>query len=212
MSSSSALRSGCRLVAGVAPMALTACRALSATGAAEERRTLRPRLGLASGHGSGRQSVDSVADHQAGSRCRKPACGAARECAGQHTAAEVERLLRATDDAEAAANQPCFSAEEQRRVIHDAEALAGGEAGVPAKSSHVVRTLQSKWLENLELHGDEYGFDEALGPTIELARHFSRMFHVISVVGPLWRIRASVPSRAHVVPGRNIGVGRGFVT
>ena len=132
------------LVAGVAPMALTACRALSATGAAEERRTLRPRLGLASGHGSGRQSVDSVADHQAGSRCRKPACGAARECAGQHTAAEVERLLRAADDAETAANQPCLSAEEQHRVIHDAEALAGGEAGVPAKSSRVVRTLQSK--------------------------------------------------------------------
>ena len=44
---------------------------------------------------------------------------------------------------------------------------------MPAKSSHVVRTLQSKWPENLELHGDEYGFDEALGPTIELARHFS---------------------------------------
>ena len=87
--------------------------------------------------------------------------------------AEVERLLQAADDAETAANQPSVSAEEQRRVIQEAETLAGGEAGVPAKSSRVVRSLQSKWLEFLELHGDEYGFDAALGPTVEVAKHFS---------------------------------------
>ena len=52
--------------------------------------------------------------------------------------AEVERLLQAADDAEIAANQPSVSAEEQRRVIQEAETLAGGEAGVPAKSSRVV--------------------------------------------------------------------------
>ena len=53
----------------------------------------------------------------------------------------------------------------------DVEALS--EAGVPAKSARAVQqALERKWHEFLEKHGNEYGYDVSVGPTIELAKHF----------------------------------------
>ena len=39
-----------------------------------------------------------------------------------------------------------------------AEALAGGEAGVPAKSRAAILRLETKWLFFLQRHGAEYGY------------------------------------------------------
>ena len=87
-------------------------------------------------------------------------------------AEDLEALLRAAEAAEAAARATRPSAEEERRIIDAAEALAGSEAGVPAKSRMVVLRLVTKWLEFLERHGAEYKWDARVGPTLELAKHF----------------------------------------
>ena len=50
------------------------------------------------------------------------------------SAREVERLLRQAEAAEAAARATLMSPEQERVVIDAAEALAGSDAGVPAKS------------------------------------------------------------------------------
>ena len=88
-------------------------------------------------------------------------------------AADVDALLLQAAAAEAEATAPGVSAEEQRRIIAAAEALASSEAGVPAKSSRVIASLLNKWVDFVEMHGDEYGYDAAAGPTVELAKHFS---------------------------------------
>ena len=85
---------------------------------------------------------------------------------------DVEALLLAAEAADAAAAATLISPEEERMVMNAAEALANSEAGVPAKSARAVQALESKWLEFLQKHGSEYGFDVSVGPTIELAKHF----------------------------------------
>jgi len=47
---------------------------------------------------------------------------------------EIEALLRAADEADAAARATLPNAAQVRAIIDAAEALAGSEAGVPAKS------------------------------------------------------------------------------
>ena len=47
---------------------------------------------------------------------------------------EIEALLRAADEADAAARATLPNAAQVRATIDAAEALAGSEAGVPAKS------------------------------------------------------------------------------
>ena len=69
-------------------------------------------------------------------------------------------FLAAALAARDAGQAPRQSPEEERRIILEAEALAQSEAGVPAKSARVVSGLQTKWLEFLDAHGAELGFDE----------------------------------------------------
>jgi len=86
---------------------------------------------------------------------------------------DIEELLRRADEANAAAAATLPSAAEERAIIDAAEALAGGDAGVPPKSRAAISTLQNKWLDFLGRHGVQYGFREAEGPTLELAVKFS---------------------------------------
>ena len=85
---------------------------------------------------------------------------------------DVEALLREAEAAEAAAQATLPTLEQERVIIKAAEALAGSEAGVPAKSRAVVLRLESKWLDFLEKHGVEYSWDKSVGPSMEMAKHF----------------------------------------
>ena len=38
--------------------------------------------------------------------------------------------------------------------------------------AHAPQRLASKWVDFLERHGTEYGWDESVGPTLELTKHF----------------------------------------
>ena len=60
---------------------------------------------------------------------------------------DIEELLRAAEAAEAAARATLPTAEEERVIMDAAEALAGGDAGVPAKSRAAVLRLETKWLD-----------------------------------------------------------------
>ena len=86
--------------------------------------------------------------------------------------ADIEALLRQAEAADAAARATLTTPEEERAIIEAAETLAGSEAGVPAKSRAVVLRLESKWVDFLARHGQEYGWDESVGPTMEMAKHF----------------------------------------
>ena len=57
-------------------------------------------------------------------------------------------------------------------MVAAAEALAGSEAGVPAKSRRAICALEVKWREWMAKDGAEYGYDESVGPTIEQAKRF----------------------------------------
>ena len=81
---------------------------------------------------------------------------------------DIDALLREADAADAALRAAQPSAEQERVIIAAAEALAGSEAGVPAKSRAVVQRLETKWVDFLERHGAQYGWDESIGPTLEL--------------------------------------------
>ena len=85
---------------------------------------------------------------------------------------EVEALLRQAEAAEAAARATLPTPAEERAIIAAAEALAGSDEGVPAKSRAAVHRLATKWCEFIEKHGTEYGWDECVGPTLEIAKHF----------------------------------------
>ena len=71
-----------------------------------------------------------------------------------------------------AAVSACYpSAEQLREEAAEAERLAQRD-GIPPKSAAVIHSLKRRWVAFLETHGDEYGFDAAAGPTIELAVTF----------------------------------------
>jgi len=40
------------------------------------------------------------------------------------------------------------------------------------KQSAQAKVLERKWLRFLLVHGEEYGFDESTGPTVELVEKF----------------------------------------
>ena len=79
---------------------------------------------------------------------------------------DIEELLRAAEAAEAAASATLPTAEEERVIIDAAEKLAGGDAGVPAKSRAAVLRLETKWLDFLQRHGAEYKWDASVGPML----------------------------------------------
>ena len=84
---------------------------------------------------------------------------------------EIEALTAELDAAEAAVAAFAPTPEQLREEAAKAEAMAK-ENGTPAKSAAVIRSLERRWREFLEAHGDTYEYDEASGPTIELAVHF----------------------------------------
>lgn len=84
----------------------------------------------------------------------------------------MDALLREADAADAAARATLPSPAQERAIIEAAEALAGSDAGVPAKSRAAVVRLEAKRREFLAKHGAEYGWNEIIGPTLELAKHF----------------------------------------
>ena len=83
----------------------------------------------------------------------------------------IDELWAALERAEAAVAAFGPSPEQLREEAAEAERLAK-EAGTPAKSAKVINTLARRWSEFLGVHGEAYGYDEAAGPTIELAVHF----------------------------------------
>ena len=75
--------------------------------------------------------------------------------------------------------------EQLREETAEAERLAT-ESGTPAKSAKVIGTLQHRWSDFLDVHGESYVcvalFEEEEGPTIELAVHFQvRRFRTLLV-------------------------------
>ena len=91
----------------------------------------------------------------------------------------IEALLRQAEAADAAARATLTTPEEERAIIEAAETLAGSEAGVPAKSRAVVLRLERKWVDVWARHGHEYGWDESVGPTMEMAKHYGRRILLI---------------------------------
>ena len=83
----------------------------------------------------------------------------------------LEELRQELEAAEAAAAAFGPSPEQLREEAAKAEQLAK-ESGMPAKSAAVIRQLERRWREFLDAHGEAYGYEEAAGPTIELAVHF----------------------------------------
>ena len=83
----------------------------------------------------------------------------------------LEELRQELEAAEAAVAAFGPSPEQLREEAAKAEQLAK-ESGMPAKSAAVIRQLERRWREFLDAHGEAYGYEEAAGPTIELAVHF----------------------------------------
>ena len=87
----------------------------------------------------------------------------------QRAAAMCEqRLAAALEQAEAelAAVRP--SAEQLRAEAAEVERQAALH-GVNAKTSAVVDSMRRRWAAFLEVHGEAYEYDPAIGPTVELA-------------------------------------------
>ena len=76
-------------------------------------------------------------------------------------------LWRAMEEAQAALDELLPSPEALREEAAAAERLAH-EHGVPPKSARVITGLSNKWLDFLTIHGEAYGFSDAVRP--ELAR------------------------------------------
>ena len=93
------------------------------------------------------------------------------EMAEQPATGTLEQLRQELEAAEAAVAAFGPSPEQLREEAAKAEQLAK-ESGTPAKSAAVIRQLERRWREFLDAHGEAYGYEEAAGPTIELAVHF----------------------------------------
>jgi hypothetical protein len=73
--------------------------------------------------------------------------------------------------AQAAEKDARSSPEEKRKEIAELEERAR-LFGDSVKQSYNAQCLERKWLRFLMVHGEEHGFDEKNGPTVELVRHF----------------------------------------
>ena len=87
-------------------------------------------------------------------------------------AVDIDELVRQAEAAEAAAAATLPSPEEVRTLVAAAEALAATEAGVPPKSAAVILQLEARWLDFIGEHGEEYRFDAAAGPSLQIVVHF----------------------------------------
>ena len=95
----------------------------------------------------------------------------------------LELLMQELDAAEAAVAAFAPSPEQLREEAAEAEQLAK-ESGTLAKSAAVIRQLERRWREFLDAHGEAYEYEEAAGPTIDLAVHFQ--VHAGAIGRPCW--------------------------
>ena len=114
-------------------------------------------------------------------RARGRACGMgdALEASGAGQEDELARLRAQFAAANDALDGLRPTPEQLRVEAAAAEQLAAAEGDAP-KTSRAVQTLLNRWNKFIEMHGDAYGFDEAEGPTIELAVHFQTDFIINS--------------------------------
>ena len=113
----------------------------------------------------------------------------------------IAKLMRAAEAAEAAARATLVSPEEERVIIDAAEALAGSDAGVPAKTRAVVLRRETKWLVFLDKHGAEYKWDvrkkQQAPPPVAVPR--ARAQCAVAVPSAQWRAwRYPVPDRIEI--------------
>ena len=86
--------------------------------------------------------------------------------------AAVAAVLRSVAEAEAATHALLPTAADVREQIDAAEKEACGDGGTSAKSGGVIAQLQKLWREFAETHGDAYGLDASVGPTVDFVLHF----------------------------------------
>ena len=86
-------------------------------------------------------------------------------------ALSIEELLEKLTESEAAVAAFAPSPQQLRQEAAAAEALATAN-GTPPKSAKVVGSMKRRWTEFLDVHGEAYGYDPEVRPTIELALHF----------------------------------------
>ena len=79
--------------------------------------------------------------------------------------------MQAAQAAEAQAAAHRETAAQKRARIAELEERAQ-LFGDPVKQSAQAKVLERKWLRFLLVHGAEYGFDERVGPDVELVKHF----------------------------------------
>jgi len=80
-------------------------------------------------------------------------------------------MLNAAEQAEADAASHRDTPEKKRQRIAELEERAR-LFGDPVKQSKQAKVLERKWVRFLLAHGDEYDFDEDVGPTVKLVEHF----------------------------------------
>lgn len=90
--------------------------------------------------------------------------------------------MAAAERAEAEASKHRPTAQQKRDRIAELEERAK-LFGDSAKQSAQAKVLERKWLRFIDVCGDEYGFDERKGPTVELAQHFTTYCYCTREVG-----------------------------
>ena len=83
------------------------------------------------------------------------------------TATVLDAAKRAADDAAAYRDTPAKKRQRMEELEERARLF-----GDPVKQSAQAKVLERKWQRFLLVYGDEYGFDERVGPTVELVKHF----------------------------------------
>ena len=84
-----------------------------------------------------------------------------KDCSALKAAQAAEAKAAAYRETPAQKRQRIAELQERARLFGD-----------PVKQSVQAKVLERKWLRFLLVHGEEYGFDERKGPTVELVEHF----------------------------------------
>ena len=84
-----------------------------------------------------------------------------KDCSALKAAQAAEAKAAAYRETPAQKRQRIAELQERARLFGD-----------PVKQSAQAKVLERKWLRFLLVHGEEYGFDERKGPTVELVEHF----------------------------------------
>ena len=91
---------------------------------------------------------------------------------GEPAEDELARLRAAVASAEARLDDLRPSPQQLRDEAAEAERRALACGALSPKTSQLVQSMASRWCDFLVVHGDAYGYDPAIGPTIKLAVQF----------------------------------------